>query len=311
MMSCYLRLSVTDRCGFRCRYCRPEASASSNPLPASELIELVERIDEVSAIRKLRLTGGEPLLRPDLLQLVERLRTSLPEATIGVTTNGRQLTKLALPLRRAGVSAINVSLDAADPERFAHLTGGRLTDVLAGLAAVQQAGFSAVKLNAVLLRSYNGGALADIVRIATRFQLSQVRFIELMPLGAGRAIFEREYLPAAEALERLSAELTYLGPRRSDASATARLHRFGVGDDEVTVGLIAPVSAPFCHGCDRLRLDSQGRLYRCLRQQHGLALAGLPPADASAAIRSIVAAKERRRRPDALWPCRDMIAIGG
>lgn len=312
--SLYLRLSVTDRCDFRCQYCRPEraagGAASCNAASNAELLELVRQIDRVRPVAKLRLTGGEPLLRSGLVDLTRDLRALLPDAALALTTNGSRLAQLAAPLRAAGVDALNVSLDTLDPAAFARLTrGGRLDDVLAGIEAARSVGFSKLKLNSVLIRGVNGGTLGDLVRFSAE-RGCEIRFIELMPCGPGADLFAIDRLTADEALSSLKLEFPYVEELPQDG--TAQRHRFLVEGRETTIGMISPVSHPFCAACNRLRMDCRGRLVSCLRKPQSEDL--LTPLrsgyleEVERRIRDCLASKSS---PGDVWPERQMVLIGG
>lgn len=313
MKPVYLRLSVTDRCNLRCSYCmprgtRPEPGAR---LDIRQMMTLVEQIHQVASVGKVRITGGEPLLLSGLPLLVQDLRRLLPGATLGLTTNGMGLQPLASTLRQAGLDALNVSLDSCHQETLSHLTGGGdLAAVERGLRAAGAAGFQGIKINTVLLRRGNGDYLLDLVNLARRHRC-EIRFIELMPLGPGAAIHEREHLPADEALARLRQSLelvTSLGRRGAALRYRLRDHR----GREVVVGLITPVSDPFCGDCDRMRLDARGRLFGCLRQQHGEDLRGpLLRGDRREVRRRIRGVLDCKQIPGGSWPQRSMAAIGG
>jgi cyclic pyranopterin phosphate synthase len=264
----------------------------------------------VAPIYKVRLTGGEPLLWPALPELVRALRALLPAAEIGLTTNGTRLAQLAAPLYEAGLTSLNVSIDSVDPERYAAVTrGGQLAAALEGLAAARRVGFARPKINAVLLRTCNGSAVADLVRLAAETGC-EVRFIELMPFGVGAAIFATEHLAADAALAALRTAFTYVRPL--GRTGTADRHVFRVGHEDVVVGFITPVSRPFCVGCDRVRLDSGGRFLTCLRGRTPVALA---PLLAREGDRAVVARLESalldKRAERTVWPTRAMVATGG
>lgn len=277
-------------------------------LPDAALATIVELIAEAVGVRKVRLTGGEPLLRPGLVELVRTLRNRLPTAELALTTNGTRLARFARPLRDAGIRALNVSLDTPDPDRFEALTGrAAFDDVLAGLRAARAARFERLKLNAVLLRSKNQGLLADLVRLGAQHGVHEVRFIELMPIGAGAGLYQEESFSAGQAMAELCASLRHLG--HLGRRGTADLHLFQLDGAAVAVGMIAPVSCSFCAGCDRLRLDARGRLYACLKDSAGVELVPeLPAAAVRERVRGVLAAK---REPLAAWPARAMVAIGG
>ncbi len=308
----YLRLSVTDRCNLRCKYCRSERSQHglAPEVGRDELLALVAGIHRATPLRKVRFTGGEPLVRAELPELVERIRELLPEAELCLTTNGIHLARKAATLRAAGLDRINVSVDTTDPAAFAALTrGGDLSRVWEGIEAAREAGFGVVKLNAVLLRTVNGGGLVDLVMEAVR-RGCQMRFIELMPYGEGMALHATDYLSADEAIQILSRDLEYIGPSRS--TGTAKLHWFGHRGARFEVGFITPVSHPFCGGCDRIRLDSRGRLFTCLRSSFGYDLLGPLREGGQPAVQAVVReAMEAKRAPGAFWPRETMSAIGG
>ncbi len=269
----YLRVSVTDRCNFRCAYCCPteQPTETAAPLSDRELLRLIERIDGRRRVRKLRMTGGEPLLRPGLDGLVAGLRQSLPGAELALTTNGARLGRWAWPLRRAGLERLNVSLDTLSEERFASLTGvAGLSRVTTGIGVAREAGFVPLKLNSVLLRSSSDEERMDLLRFAAR-HVAELRWIELMPFGPAAEIYEREFLSAEEAMGGLQARLPWLGALGREG--TANRHVFVVDGHPVVVGFISPVSHPFCEDCDRLRLDSRGRLRACLRKAEEVDLA--------------------------------------
>lgn len=312
--SIYLRLSVTDRCNLHCSYCKPQnvnGQACTLPrLSLSEMIDLVGLIHEGSNLRKIRLTGGEPLLRSDLEELVQRLRDSLPETELCLTTNGTLLAGRAKALRLAGVDTINISMDAASPENYRAVTGGGdLSEVRAGLRAAQEAGFDRIKLNVVLLRTMNGTEITHLIRGAGNLGC-EIRFIELMPIGPAARIHEREYLPATEVLPQLQSEFSDI--TKLEDSGTSRRFLIREGSWQCKVGFITPASAPFCTRCDRLRLDSFGRMYRCLRDEHAedlgeLLRAGLQR-EVVSRVRLIAANK---CAPMAQWPHRSMLSVGG
>jgi cyclic pyranopterin phosphate synthase len=309
---------VTSRCNLHCSYCRSEdlEPGQSDTLTDEEMLQLVQQIDRVAAVGKVRLTGGEPLHRPRLPELVRRLRRVLPAAELCLTTNGTLLTDLAAPLRQAGIDAINISLDAVDQHRYRAGTGGGIVDhVLAGLEAASAAGFARLKINAVLQRSINADELVRLVRLAHRHG-GEMRFIELMPIGIAAEIYDREYLPADEALARICAELSYLGPLGTEG--TARLHRFRDDHDPendtpvITIGFITPISHPFCDTCNRVRLDCRGHLRSCLRLQDGLDLATPLREGQQVELERRVRAALREKCPATeSWPDRPMSAIGG
>jgi cyclic pyranopterin phosphate synthase len=259
-----LRVSLTDRCSLRCTYCMPVDFAdwipSAELLTTDELMNVLAiAIDE--GIDEVRLTGGEPLLRPDVVDVVRRINDLPRPPRVSITTNALRLGGLAGPLRDAGLERVNVSLDTLDRERFKQLTHrDRLDDVLAGLAAARAAGLAPVKVNAVLMRGVNEDEAVPMLRRALE-EGWQLRFIEQMPLDAGGLWNRAKMVTAEDILESLSAEfdITPL-PQRGTAPA----EEFYVDGGPATVGIIASVTRPFCGTCDRLRLTADGQLRNCL-----------------------------------------------
>ncbi|MGA4506622.1 GTP 3',8-cyclase MoaA [Propionibacteriaceae bacterium G1746] len=263
-----LRISLTDHCNLRCTYCMPAEGVPWLPrqtlLSPEELMRIV-RVGLAEGITEVRLTGGEPLLRPDVVEIVARIAAlSLPTGghpEVSITTNGIGLSKIAGALKDAGLTRVNVSLDTLDAERFHQLTRrNRLTDVLAGIEAAREVGFAPIKVNAVPMREVNFDELADLLDWCLERDL-ELRFIEQMPLDAGHIWSRRTMVTQAEVIEQLSARhrLTAL-PGRGAAPA----ERFLVDDGPGVVGIIAAVTAPFCGACDRLRLTADGQLRSCL-----------------------------------------------
>lgn len=263
-----LRLAVTEACDLRCQYCMPEdgIAARGEPLSADELAAIAAAAAHFG-INKIRLTGGEPLIRPDIVEICERIAQIKGIASLCITTNGTQLATLAKPLRDAGVSRINLSLDSLTPERYAQITrGGRLSDALAGLNAALTAGFERVKINCVLIGGVNDDEIADFVML-TRTMPVDVRFIELMPMGECARWPKEAFLNAEEVLVRCP-ELIPIG-----GEGVAQRYRLpnGIG----AVGLIRPMSHGFCGDCDRIRVTADGMLKPCLHSGMELSLRGL------------------------------------
>ena len=274
-----LRLSVTDRCNFRCGYCMPRESFGPDHafLPREALLTFEEitrlvRIFLTMGVAKIRVTGGEPLLRRELPELV-RMVAALPGLEdLALTTNGVLLPELARDLRRAGLRRLTVSLDTLRQDRFQTLsdTDLPLSRVLAGLEAARTAGFGPLKLNCVLQRGVNDDEILDLAAFA-REQGHRLRFIEFMDVGTTNGWRMAAVVPAAEVLQLLQTRWP-LESLPGPAGTVAREWRYcdGKGD----VGLIASVTAPFCQGCDRARLAADGHLYTCLFAGSGLDLKG-------------------------------------
>jgi cyclic pyranopterin phosphate synthase len=260
-----LRISVTDRCNIRCVYCMPE---SVQFLPRTSLLtyEEIERFVRVAAglgIDKLRLTGGEPLVRHDLPTLVEKLVRIPGIRDVGLTTNGLLLAPLAQRLWDAGLRRINISLDTLDPERFREVTRRPgLEQVIAGILAAKAAGFDPVKINAVLIRGLNEGDMVPLARFGREHGL-ELRFIEYMPLDAVDRWEREKVVFAAEILETLEREVGPLEPA-PDQDPRAPAVDYDYRDGGGRVGLIASISRPFCMSCNRVRITADGKLRNCL-----------------------------------------------
>ncbi|MCB0986441.1 MAG: GTP 3',8-cyclase MoaA [Acidimicrobiales bacterium] len=257
-----LRISVTDRCNFRCTYCMPEDGLSWQPpesqLTAEELGRVARRFVESFGFTSIRLTGGEPTVRADLVDVVTRL-ASLP-VDLALTTNGSRLTRLAPALADAGLRRVNVSLDSLRPDRFQTATRrDALPAVLDGIRAAVAAGLAPVKVNVVVTRGFNDDEVVDFARFG-REEGVTVRFIEFMPLDADRRWARRSVVPAHEIVERIDTVFPLVTSARS--SSPARVLRFADGIGEV--GVIGSVTEPFCSSCDRVRLTSDGQLRSCL-----------------------------------------------
>jgi cyclic pyranopterin phosphate synthase len=314
-----LRISVTDRCNLRCTYCMPEDVTF---LPKGELLSFEEiaavvRVAVPLGVDKVRLTGGEPLLRRDLAALVGMLTTIPGLNDIGLTTNGLLLAKQAAALRAAGLRRVNVSLDTLDPGRFRELTRrDGVEQVIDGLLAAKEAGFTRIKVNAVAIRGFID---ADLVPLAhfCRGHGFELRLIEYMPIGADA--WEREkVVPAHELLEVIDREVAPLAPA-TDYDPAAPAMDFEYADTGLKLGVIASVSRPFCDRCNRLRLTADGKLRNCLFALDELDIRPLlrpevRPADLAAALRENVAAKwagHTFNDADFVKPTRTMHAIGG
>jgi cyclic pyranopterin phosphate synthase len=303
-----VRLSVVDACDFRCRYCRPDGVVREARRPAVRRLERVtawlsERLDA----RRVRLTGGEPLLRSDIVEIVGRLARLPRVDELSLTTNGSRLAELAGPLKRAGLSRVNVSLDSVDPDRFAAITGGgRLGDTLDGIEAALAAGLTPLKLNAVLLEP---GWRADLPALLSRAAGwgVELRLIELMPVRCGSpgAGLAEGGVGAGTVLDWL-ARRTDLAPLSAAPGAAARRGRVAWNGAQVEVGWITPVTAPFCGGCDRLRVDAGGRLRRCLMDPRTWPLAERLESDGAAEGGAVV--EEVRRFLGGKAPPRGMTA---
>lgn len=264
----YLRVSVTDHCNYRCGYCMPGGAPEN--LPHSEIlryeeIDAIVRAGAAFGINRVRITGGEPLVRRDVVRLVRMLRSIRGLGEITMTTNGALLRKFARPLREAGLDRLNVSIDSLDSSRFRLITGGgELADALAGLDAARDAGFAGTKVNAVLMRGGNDDEMPRFVDFAAERGL-EVRFIEKMPLNHSVEDNARIFV----GLDEIAGRLRALRPLESlDAKPGAPAQfRWRIAGTRGIVSVIAPISRPFCGSCNRLRLSADGRLLACLMDE--------------------------------------------
>jgi cyclic pyranopterin phosphate synthase len=271
----YVRLSVTDRCDFRCVYCMAEDMQfvpRAEVLSLEELFKLGQAFTELG-VKKIRLTGGEPLVRHNIMYLVERLGQLEGLEELALTTNGSQLEKLAGPLLNAGVSRLNVSLDSLDPEKFKRITRtGDLQKVLTGIEAAKKAGFKRTKLNAVILNGRNEDEILGLVDYAVAMGLD-ISFIEEMPLGLiddhDRAL---TYCSSDDV--RAVVEQRY-SLTDTDISTGGPSHYYAVAGSDSRVGFISPHSHNFCHLCNRVRVTVEGQLLLCLGNEHSTDLRAL------------------------------------
>ncbi len=270
-----LRLSVTDRCQLRCRYCMPPEGVPlcghAEILSYEEIGALIACLDESFRIAKVRLTGGEPLVRPGIERLVGLL-ADLGVPDLALTTNGLHLADLAPVLQRTGLHRVNVSLDSLRPDTFRRLTGGgELRPVLAGIDAALAAGLAPLKLNAVVMRGVNDDELGELVAFALQIGC-EMRFIELMPIGPGATLFADGFFSSDEVRQRLATQVA-LEPLGRDFGASAR--RYAVTDNKGrcgVVGFISSCSVPFCGECSRMRVTADGRLIGCLARDGGISI---------------------------------------
>ncbi|MGH9505751.1 MAG: GTP 3',8-cyclase MoaA [Terriglobales bacterium] len=317
-----LRLSVTGHCNYRCVYCR--AGAGNGALPAElswEDLESIARAFVALGIRKIRLTGGEPLLRPGLAEFAVRLR-ELPLEDVALTTNGHLLAAHAAALRAAGIHRVTISLDSLQADKFARITRvpGSLPHVMAGIEAACAAGLGPVKVNAVLLRGFNDDEIEAFAALARQGQVV-VRFIEYMPLGEGQVWSRDLVVPLAEILARLADSYPVVELPRAP-SETARRFRFADGAPG-EIGIIAPVTEPFCGQCSRIRVTADGKIRTCLFSLREWDLTASLRAPGGAAARQaaleaqILRAVERKEarhhigEPGFIHPDRGMVQIGG
>ena len=302
----YLRLSVTDLCSLRCRYCMPAGGVLKREhgdiCSVEELVEIARAAVDCG-VRKVRLTGGEPLVRRGILDICRGISAIPGVEELCLTTNGAALPRLAGPLKEAGVDRLNVSLDTLRPDRYAYMTRvGRLEDVFRGLEAAAEAGFAGTKLNVVLMKGFNEDEIPDFADLARRYPL-EVRFIELMPIGEGE---NARFLPAQAVLDACP------DLRPAEGSGVAR--RFRPQSGPGLVGLIEPMSRRFCGSCDRVRVTADGKLKPCLHSDQEIPLRGLHGEALRRAIQGGIAAKPERHHMNETGRSqagRNMHQIGG
>ncbi len=317
-----LRVSITDRCNYKCVYCRTgELGAQYPELGIEDYLRLI-KIFVGLGITKVRLTGGEPLLRRGLTDLVRQLsdlRTPGGEPLhLAVTTNGHLLDTLAAPLKAAGLDRVTVSMDAVDEPTFERITRipGSFTAVLRGIRAAQAAGLTPIKINCVLLRGFNDDQVEGFAHFARQENVI-VRFIELMPLEEGRLWTPEIVVPLREIVERIGRVLPLVELPPNEASETARRYTFADGVGEI--GIIAPVTPAVCGACSRGRLTSDGKIRTCLFSQvehdlFGRMREGASDGELREYIVRTIKGKEARHHigePDFLKPSRSMVHIGG
>ncbi len=313
----YLRLSVTDRCDFRCTYCLPRSHRGFatprewlNPAEVARIAGVFSRL----GVNHVRLTGGEPLVRPELEEIARRLGALPGIEDLSLSTNASRLASYAPMLKAAGITRLNISLDSLQDDTFHALTGGRLEKVLAGIEAAHQTGFTPIKINMVVMRGVNDHEVHDMVAFCRRKGLT-LRFIEAMPVGPGGQDAQARYVPLSEVEERLRKQFR-LTPAAMKGSGPARY--FQIDDSDLLIGFITPQSQHFCDTCNRVRLSVTGELYLCLGQENKVDLgtmlrAGADDAALQSAILEAIANKPARHdflgTPTAIL--RPMSALGG
>ena len=273
----YIRVSVTDRCNFRCRYCMPEGKKEFIPhseiLRYEEIAEIV-RVFAEFGVKSVRLTGGEPLVRKGIESLIYQLKEIEGIKEVSLTTNGFFLEEKAERLREFGLDRVNVSLDTLDPEKFSFITHsgkGSLSRVLRGIEKAREVGLTPVKVNTVLIKGFNDSEVEDFVKFSADYGV-EVRFIELMPVGG--EFFSREnFIPVSSVRELLEKKFGRLEPVKTVKMGPAK--SFRVGDTGAVVGFIPSVSQHFCSECNRVRLTSDGKLRLCLMSDREIDLKSL------------------------------------
>jgi cyclic pyranopterin phosphate synthase len=317
-----LRVSITDRCNYKCVYCRTgNQGALYSELPIADYLRLI-RVFVSQGIEKVRLTGGEPLLRHGLIDLLQELSTLRTldgdPLDLALTTNGHLLESMAEPLRKAGLQRVTVSMDAVDPDAFHRITRvpGSFPQVLAGIRAAKAAGLEPLKVNCVLLRGFNDDQIVPFAEFS-RTEGVIVRFIEFMPLEEDRLWSPEVVVPFREVVDRLATLRPVVRLTPNAASETAV--RFTFDDGLGEIGIIAPVSQAFCGQCSRVRLTSDGKIRTCLFSQsdhdlYAVMNSGGSDNDLTEFIQRTIQKKEARHHigePEFLKPSRSMVHIGG
>jgi cyclic pyranopterin phosphate synthase len=316
-----LRISVTDRCNFSCVYCK--SADPKNYFPHRDLLTWEEflRLAQVlvgMGIRKVRVTGGEPLLRDGIIDFIRRLHTMAGLEDVAITTNGYLLPEMARDLAAAGAPRVTVSLDSTDPAKFARMTRTprSFEKVMSGVDAALEAGLRPVKVNIVLVRGFNDDEIVEFARLGRQRDIV-VRFIEFMPLDADHAWSRERVVTAQEIVAAINPVFPLVAAPRTSPSETALRFRFEDGQGEI--GIIAPVSIPFCGQCSRIRLTADGKIRTCLfsLREHDvrhLVRNGATDADIERFFTRVVHQKEpghRINEPDFVQPKRTMVYIGG
>ncbi|MEJ7617048.1 MAG: GTP 3',8-cyclase MoaA [Pyrinomonadaceae bacterium] len=316
-----LRVSVTDRCNFRCFYCLPHGEPPAAPKEQMLTYEEIEHLCSIFVslgIQKIRLTGGEPMLRRDIETLIGKISRIEGLTDLSLTTNGFSLPERAQNLRDAGLQRITVSLDSLRRDAFRRITGVDLLErVLAGIQAAKHAGLTPVKINAVIVRGHNEEEVPEMAAFARAHDLS-MRFIEFMPLDSGHDWSREMVVSGREIRERISARFPLVAKTGERGSETASRYRFADGAPG-EVGIIAPVTEPFCGACSRIRLTADGQIRTCLfsKTEHSLRdvlRGGATRAQVAEYIHSVVMHKEPRHYindPVFVQPARTMSLIGG
>lgn len=267
----YLRISLTDKCNLRCRYCMPEEGVCKREhremMTEEELITAVE-VAATLGITKIRLTGGEPLVKRNIVSICRKVAAVAGIKEVCLTTNGILLPQLANDLREAGVNRLNLSLDTLDPQKYAHITRiGKLEDFNAGLEAALKAGFEKIKINAVLIGGFNDDEIETLANLTMQYPVD-MRFIELMPIQNHDEFGESAYVPYSRVLEKLP----QAGPVEKDGGV-AKLYR--LPGAQGNIGLISPINAHFCGECNRIRLTADGKLKPCLHGAEEYSIKGM------------------------------------
>ncbi len=310
----HLRLSVTSACNLRCLYCRPVCGSlvKAARLTDAQRLELIRFFYSRYGLKQLRLTGGEPLLHPTIVRLTASIKSLAPDLALAMTTNASRLGPVAADLRAAGLDRLNISLDTIDPRIYRKLTDGELAPVLQGIERAMAMGFPPPKLNTVVLAGVNDHQLPDLAAWAFERNI-EIRFLEAMPIGPAAPFNREHFVGAAEIRRRLCRSLNLVAVPRQDGETAVRYAATGPGL-RGTLGIIAPVTEPFCGQCRRMRVTADGRLFPCLLDSRSVDLsscwekAAFQPHKVDDLIRRAVEAKSAS---GLLHQETAMIALGG
>ncbi|HAS73097.1 MAG TPA: GTP 3',8-cyclase MoaA [Clostridiales bacterium UBA8960] len=308
----YLRLSVTDKCNLRCKYCMPEEGIEKvrhdDILTYEEITQVVETMSQMG-VDKIRITGGEPLVRPGIVNLVSMLSRLDSVREVTMTTNGILLSGMAEDLKKAGLRRVNISLDSLNPARFKEMTrGGDLSKVIAGIDAAKRHGLTPIKLNVVLINGFNDDEIQDFVALTMDDEID-VRFIELMPIGEVAKWNKSQFVSNKIVLERMPELIPTIS---KDPSSPATYYKLPGGKGKV--GLISPISCKFCDMCNRVRITSEGFLKQCLHSNEEIALRPLIKSIAlleHTLRRTVFEKPEEHQIEEGHVMTRNMVEVGG
>lgn len=309
-----LRISITDRCQLKCRYCVPPENTSLLPrediITYEEIDCFVQFLQEEFGLTKVRITGGDPLVRADIEKLIAMLAARhIPD--IALTTNGQTLGKMAEKLKSAGLHRVNISLDALNPDVYRRITGGDVSRVVHGIHEAIRHGLHPVKLNMVVMKDVNESDLEDMVEFALKTGCT-LRFLELMPIGHANDLFATHFVPSESVRERLGRQYRMSPLPTVAGSSSCEYEIHDSTGKRGRIGFISGCTSPFCSGCRRLRITSDGRMLGCLARDAGVRIRPFLQASDRIGLRDAVRDAMLQKRSDAkFWQSSDMASIGG
>jgi cyclic pyranopterin phosphate synthase len=312
----HLRVSVTPRCDLHCAYCRPVGegvnACSIASLDDHARLQFIQFMHDHYGLAQVRLTGGEPLVHAGIVEFVAAIRRAMPGLSLAMTTNGQRLAEFAADLRSAGLDRLNISLDALSPTTYRRITGGDVRRVLAGIESARLAGFPPPRVNVVVLRGMNEAEMPSLVHWGLKEQI-EVRFLEAMPIGQVAATNARAFVSAKEIRRVLQSEFRLL-PLAEAPEGTARRYEVVGGAVRGHLGIIAPLTEPFCAGCRRVRLTSDGRFFPCLLDSNCASLCdgwSKGDLDPTWMARHVELSVARKRAEGPQRQSASMVALGG